>query len=510
MTLGVRTRFILSLALIMLLMVIILLVIMVSHERQVLEQWTRHRAILVARWLSYGSFYGVLTTSPKATDEIARDVLKQTDVAYVIIAAKVEGNALELLSRKLSDDFHLTPSELPPLKKSNTISLNRVELGAAGMFLDVVVPIRHQVEMPEEFEFTVLPRSPQRLTETIIGYCQFGVSLQAIDLEIARTQLLIGIAVMITMMLMGVLIVLIVNRYFLKPIIALTQAARQVATGDLGVRIRADLMRAKEIDPLIEDFNNMVVVLAANREKLNRQILEIDRLSKLKSEFLANVSHELRTPLNSVIGYSQLVLTGVDGPITDAQHDSVGRIHRNARLLLQLINEILDLSRIESGTMVVERERFSLKSCMESVLESFLPEINEKRLTIEKRGLQQEIMIVSDETKLTQILFNLLKNAIKFTEEGGIVIEVLTSQRDVTIAVTDTGIGIPGDRLETIFDEFVQLRVQGRLQDSGHGLGLSITKKLVAMLGGNISVTSNPGLGSRFILNFPGVLPETS
>src|SRR5207237_1031606 len=183
---------------------------------------------------------------------------------------------------------------------------------------------------------------------------------------------------------------------------------------------------------------------------------ELARANKLKSEFLANVSHELRTPLSAIIGFSQILLDGIDGPVNEDQHQDILQVNKSGQSLLALINQILDLSKIEA-----------------------------------------------DATRLKQVLINLLSNAVKFTERGHIEIMAQPSGRMVRIAVKDTGMGISADSQRVIFDEFVQGDGSSTRRHGGTGLGLSIVRRLVEMHGGAITVLSEPGLGSTFTFTVP-------
>lgn len=244
-------------------------------------------------------------------------------------------------------------------------------------------------------------------------------------------------------------------------------------------------------------------------EEANKHLQEVD---KLKSQFLATMSHELRTPLNSIIGYTQLILDGVDGPLTHEQEEDLKRIERNAKHLLQLINDILDLSKIEAGRMELNISRVDLIDSIEQAISIIKPLIANKPIIIEKNYESQTCFVLADKQRLEQILINLLSNSAKFTEKGKIVIgfkRVLDIMKKpwIEIYVSDTGIGISKENLDKIFVAFKQLEETSTRKYGGTGLGLSITKRLVEMHGGAIWAESKPGEGTKITFTMPSA-PE--
>src|SRR5260370_27534705 len=230
---------------------------------------------------------------------------------------------------------------------------------------------------------------------------------------------------------------------------------------------------------------------------------ELARANKLKSEFLANVSHELRTPLSAIIGFSQILLDGIDGPINEEQQQDIQQVNKSGQSLLGLINQILDLSKIEAGKMELSLERVELPGLISSVLESISPLAQEKGLRIDTRFAPSLPAVEADSVRLKQILINLLSNAVKFTERGHIEVSAQPSGRMVRIAVKDTGTGISPESQKLIFDEFVRGGGSSTRRHGGTGLGLSIVRRLVEMHGGAITVVSEPGLGSTFTFTIP-------
>jgi PAS domain S-box-containing protein len=237
---------------------------------------------------------------------------------------------------------------------------------------------------------------------------------------------------------------------------------------------------------------------------------ELENASRLKSEFLASVSHELRTPLHAILTLSDILLREKSGPLAAEQRRQVDIIQRSGRNLLSMINDILDLSKIEAGRIQIVPGPVELSSLIQQTVEPFRALCDEKGLHLEitlDRKLPERV--VTDAEKLAQALRNLLSNAVKFTRRGRITVHAAPGKGEtVTIAVRDTGIGIPADRLETIFEEFQQLDSSDSREFGGTGLGLTIARRLVAMLGGEINVESKFGRGSCFKVIVPQRLAE--
>ena len=248
---------------------------------------------------------------------------------------------------------------------------------------------------------------------------------------------------------------------------------------------------------LIDDLQWSNIELARANQRL-------EGLDRMKSEFLANMSHELRTPLNSVIGFSELILDGLAGDINQKQKRFLNNIRTSGKTLLQLIDDILDLSKIEAGKMEFHPEELDLNSVIQSAKEIVLPLAKEKKMRFEIEVGEVLPKVIADRKKVEQILFNLVGNAIKFTPEGGTIkISVIEEKEESQISVSDTGIGIKEEDLETIFESFRQLDSSVTKKYKGAGLGLAITKRLVQMHNGRIWVESKLGEGTKFTFTLP-------
>jgi signal transduction histidine kinase len=232
-------------------------------------------------------------------------------------------------------------------------------------------------------------------------------------------------------------------------------------------------------------------------------------LDKLKSEFLATISHELRTPLNSVLGYSEIILEGIDGPISEEAEDDVRAIHENGQHLLKLINDVLDLAKIEAGRMTLDVEPVDVPPLLEDVRRTNAGLLAGKPLTLTLDLPSDLPPVEADRLRLQQVLNNLISNAVKFTPRGEITVRAWRDNGHVAIAIADTGIGIAPDDMPTIFEKFRQLDGSYTRRATGTGLGLAITNHLVQMHGGAIDVQSAPGLGTTFTVRLPvAELPE--
>ena len=267
------------------------------------------------------------------------------------------------------------------------------------------------------------------------------------------------------------------------------------------------VMQYQLFNPLAE-LNTQLAATNQELAKANTRLTlantQLAEASQLKSQFLANMSHELRTPLNSIIGYTELILEGTYGSLTDVQTDRLQKVVRNGRSLLSLINDILDLSKIEAGRLELSVTPVNLGEIIDSVIASTELLTEKTHLTV-VRAYANLPPVLADPGRARQILMNLINNAAKFTHVGSITVrgETDRSTGTVRVAVIDTGIGIAQDAQAFIFDEFRQVDGTATRQYEGTGLGLAITKRLVEMQGGTIWVDSTAGKGSTFIFSLP-------
>ncbi len=225
--------------------------------------------------------------------------------------------------------------------------------------------------------------------------------------------------------------------------------------------------------------------------------------TQAKSEFLANMSHELRTPMNAIIGFTRLVMRRSKDILPPREQENLGKILISAEHLLALINDILDLSKIEAGRMEVHPADTQVEELVDTCLRTVEPTIKSERLYLAKAIEADLPPLFTDPDKLRQILVNLLSNAVKFTPEGSVTVSARRQDGHLTIAVTDTGIGIPGDKIDLIFEEFRQVESSAVRSYGGTGLGLTISRRLARLLGGDVVVQSTVGVGSTFTVTIP-------
>jgi PAS domain S-box-containing protein len=267
---------------------------------------------------------------------------------------------------------------------------------------------------------------------------------------------------------------------------------------------------ARELQQLNEQLEDRIRQATLELEERNRRLewqsFELQKASRLKSEFLANMSHELRTPINVIVGYTSLMRERIYGELTPQQDEALFKTYSTSQHLLELINDILDLSKIEAGKMPLHLEMVSVQEIVAELSESVLPMVRRKELTFEAIVDENLPAINTDRTKLKQVLLNLLSNAIKFTQDGCVTVRVsMSGPRMVRFSVEDTGIGIREENLGSIFDDFRQIDQSHTKEYGGTGLGLSITKKLLTLMHGSIVVESRYGEGTRFTVELPSI-----
>ncbi|MBU6391130.1 MAG: response regulator [Planctomycetota bacterium] len=301
---------------------------------------------------------------------------------------------------------------------------------------------------------------------------------------------------------------------FMKPIERLNAAVTTITkTGDLTTKV--DISSKDDVGQLGRAFNDMSIKLqstyatleqriAEKTARLQNAVLALEQANKMKSEFLANMSHELRTPLNAIIGFAEVLRDKISGDLNEEQTEFVNDIHSSGLHLLQMINDILDLSKIEAGKLELQYETFSVPEAIEDVHTILKGLASKKRLELKTTMLTDVKNIEADRVKFKQILYNLLSNAIKFTPENGkITVETCVTDDMLQVSVSDTGIGMKPEDQEKIFKEFWQADSSFSRKYEGTGLGLALTKRIVEMHGGNIWFESEYGKGSIFYFALP-------
>jgi signal transduction histidine kinase len=307
---------------------------------------------------------------------------------------------------------------------------------------------------------------------------------------------------------------LVVRYVIVKPVKHLKEVSDAIAAGKLNVR--SEIQTGDEFEDLSHAFNRMLRNLVNMQEqwrKVNSDLdHKVDELAqanlalyesnRLKSDFLATMSHELRTPLNSILGFSEVLLSSQ--PLSDKQQRWATNIRTSGERLLNLINDILDLARIEAGKMQVRLEEFSILDVCEGLFNMFRPLAEKKNIDLRSQIAPELPLLRQDVVKLQQILSNLLSNAIKFTPEGGrVLLKVEAEPPHFTLTVADTGVGIAPEEQELVFEKFRQAGNPLTREHAGTGLGLSIVKELAKLLGGEITLQSELGRGSTFTVRLP-------
>lgn len=379
--------------------------------------------------------------------------------------------------------------------------------------------------------------APVRLTESCLrchptshdkslGVASFSVgdliSVVSLELRLAETELRVNLnrAILLSFAIGSAILAmmfayLIVRYVIVKPVKHLKEVSEEIASGNLTVR--ANIQTGDEFQELSQVFNRMLRSLVSMQDELRKVNTDLDHkldelaqanmalfeMNRLKSDFLATISHELRTPLNSILGFSDLL---ADVPDLDTKLKRwVQNIQGSGRMLLSLINDILDLAKLEAGKMQVHVEEFSLRDVVEGQIQMTRPLADKKNIELSAEVDPAIPILRQDNNKLQQILSNLLSNAIKFTPEGGRIQVVCRPERNfVSISVIDNGVGIAPEDQKLIFEKFRQAEGSLTRQHGGTGLGLSIVRELTKLLGGGeVQLESELGRGSTFTIRIP-------
>jgi len=336
------------------------------------------------------------------------------------------------------------------------------------------------------------------------GWIHVGLSSTNYDAQLKAIYLRTGLLASLCLWI-GLGSSFLFTKWWSRPIANLGQVTNRAGQGDLSVR--AEITPSRELRALAESFNAMIDSLQKSQAALRLEKDRAEAASRAKSDFLASMSHELRTPLNAIIGFSEILQDRFFGDLSEKQSEYVNDILESGRHLLCLINDILDLSKIEVGKMELNLIPVRLKH----LLQSGMVMVKEKcarhniRLHLDEPEKTDELKVVADERRMKQVMYNLLSNAAKFTPDNGeIKIGVKEKEKEFEVSVEDTGIGIASEHIQKVFEDFYQVKGGTTDKTAGTGLGLALTKRIVEMHGGRIWAESEgAGKGSRFIFTLP-------
>ena len=436
-----------------------------------------------------GEVIGVLMAEVNLTaiwEVITRIKVGQTGYAYVV-------------SR--TGDLIAHPDLSLVLQQQHLTHLPQVQAALAGV--------------PGPVTQTNLQGEPVLTTSAAISLVGWAVIVERLAREayapLYRSLLRTAVLFLLGLGLAGLVRVLI-HRRVVRPVEVLRQGAARIGSGALQYRI--DVQTGDELQALADAFNQMAAHLQASYADLEDKVAartrdltmanqHLEIANQHKSQFLANMSHELRTPLHAILGYTHLILDRIYGEIPPLVAEKLHRVHQSGQHLLRLINAVLDLSRIESGRLVLSMTEYAMAEVVSTVVTTVEPLAAAKQLTLTVTVPADLPRGTGDAQRLTQVLFNLVGNAIAFTDVGEVGIAVSASDDTFTVVVRDTGPGIAAADQPRIFEAFQQVDNSSTRTHNGTGLGLAIAKQIIAMHGGAIGVRSRPGQGATFWFTVP-------
>lgn len=518
-----------------------------QHNRLLHSEFVKRGKALASNLAASGEL-GVFSEDERLLNAALRGITGAEDVAYVFIyndtGKRLIGGGKALVQPGFTSAAETLHQDILSRMLADREPTSRTVTNAgADSFLEFYAPILStEVRLVEE-QYFGMPQSHRGFDENqsrVIGIARVGLSMRNID---AHSAYLIRLWAILSAVFLagGALAAYALSRRITQPITRLTESAARMAEGQIDQEIPVDSQ--DELGTLATTYNEMAKALAHTLDErarvamelrdLNRNLedrirertfqleetnRDLARASRHKSEFLANMSHELRTPLNAILGFAELIMDGVYGQVPDELRESIEDIHINGRHLLRLINDVLDLSKIEAGQMRLNLGECAIQSLIDSTISATRSLAAEKGLELVSRVETGLPPALGDSKRITQVLMNLVGNAIKFTPGGG---SVTVTARRVTngelhmlnpapetadcieVAVADTGIGIPVEELKNIFSEFRQVDSSITREYGGSGLGLSIAKRLVEMHKGSIWAESQVGKGSIFYFRIP-------
>jgi signal transduction histidine kinase len=375
--------------------------------------------------------------------------------------------------------------------------------GASAVDSSAPIPVGSDVwEFRASLGITDEPASPA----VVLGTAAVGISLEPLA-ALRRGRLTSATVFALLSALLGVLGAGLLARAMTRPLRALVDATDRISRGDFAARVAVG--GPDEVGHLAGSFNAMAESIARSRTAIEEKVRELERANHLKSEFMATVSHELRTPLNVILGYTEMLVGGAGGDVSPEQAEMLATIERYSRDQLELITSILDFTRLSSGKVSLNVERFALVPLLREIETQQRVRLSGKDVGLSVTVDPEVGEVETDRVKLQEICRNLVDNAVKFTEAGTISVRAyLAGSGWLAIDVADSGPGIPPEDVESVFEAFHQLGESSTRSTGGVGLGLSIVRQLAEALGGSVSVSSKVGEGSVFRVVIPCVPVE--
>lgn len=517
----------------------------IQQRAEMMNSALLNTGTILAKNLAYNSRHLLFLEDREGLGKLIDGVMEVEDVVYVVITGP-EGKQLAGKSKgNLYPDAALAGALLESSSREPVITSFTVRgehareargtRGKAGISF-----MQTDVEALEDFAIPVLRRglppplmapfaleSPApRSADTVYGVVQIGMT-RATMLETLHDLIVKAALMTVLISLAGIAATIVLAARIITPLKSLAGVANRIAEGDLTAS--AGATTHDEVGQLAGAFNFMIRALHERDQAITRQVEALEQLTatleqrvrertqelqdanerlreldKLKSDFVSTVSHELRTPMTSIKGYVDNILDGLTGALTERQSYYLTRVKSNVERLTRMINELLDLSRIEAGKVELHLGNVRLRELITDIVEGFQTMAQEKRIALRTHQPDELPAIRGDRDKLQQVLTNLIQNAIKFTPPGGEV-QVESQMWDdgcLRIGVIDTGCGIPSNELEKVFEKFYRGESDSA-DDPRWGLGLNIARSLVKLHGGQIWAESTPGQGSRFYFTVP-------
>jgi signal transduction histidine kinase/HAMP domain-containing protein len=440
---------------------------------------------------SIKQLFGELSESKDRLEEYSRTLEQKVEVRTRELARSVEElQALGEVSQAVSSTLDL--QKVLATIVAHAVELSGTESGAIYEFDEAneQFQLRATHRMSEELT-RAIRESRINLGETAVG--RAGEKRQAVQVPDIREEPNYPLRQ-------------IIERDGFRALLAVPLLREDRLIGGLVVRRRAPGQFAKETVDLLQNFATQSALAIQNARlflEIEKKGQELEIASKHKSEFLANMSHELRTPLNAILGYTELIIDKIYGNVPEQIQEVLERVEQNGRHLLSLINDVLDLSKIEAGQLTLSLNDYSMKEVVQTVVTAVESLAAEKKLELKVTVSPEVDYGKGDEQRISQVLMNLVGNAIKFTEEGEVEVEATASSDTFVVSVSDTGPGLSEGDQQRIFEEFHQVDASSTRKKGGTGLGLSIAKRIVEMHGGRIWVESTLGKGSTFSFTLP-------